>query len=105
MSRVTTRGGLDETENDLRRQVRRNAEALNVDISDLQNENAAVAWVIELKMTRQGENAGQTAEKALTQIQNMGYADRFEAPVMLGLAIDTNQRQITEFRDKNVFRR
>ena len=55
-------------------------------------------WVMELKVAKKGEDAGELADAALLQITEKGYADRFDNAVLLGLAIDDEQRTIKEYR-------
>ncbi|GHV47490.1 ATPase AAA [Synergistales bacterium] len=52
-------------------------------------------WVMELKMTKHYANASECAASALAQIKEKGYADAFDEAMLLGLAIDDNERQIT----------
>ena len=51
-------------------------------------------------MAKKGEDAGKLADAALAQIIEKGYAERFDDTVLLGLAIDDEQRSITEYRVK-----
>jgi hypothetical protein len=55
-------------------------------------------WVMELKVARDGDDAAKLADEALAQIVGMGYADRYGDAVLLGMAIDDAERQITEYR-------
>ena len=55
-------------------------------------------WLIELKVAPKDKNAAELADAALAQIREKGYADPFSDAVLLGLAIDDEQRAITEFR-------
>ncbi|GHS93831.1 ATPase AAA [Synergistales bacterium] len=52
-------------------------------------------WVMELKMTKHYASATECATAALDQIKEKGYADAFDEAMLLGLAIDDNERQIT----------
>jgi hypothetical protein len=52
-------------------------------------------WVMELKMTKHYANAVECAADALNQIKEKGYADAFDEAMLMGLAIDDNERQIT----------
>ncbi|GHS97209.1 ATPase AAA [Synergistales bacterium] len=52
-------------------------------------------WVMELKMSKHYKNATECAAAALAQIKEKGYADSFDEAMLIGLAIDDNERQIT----------
>jgi hypothetical protein len=52
-------------------------------------------WVMELKTGRAGD-ASRLADEALAQIIGKGYADGYEDAVLLGVAIDDNQRSIVD---------
>ncbi|GHS93827.1 ATPase AAA [Synergistales bacterium] len=52
-------------------------------------------WVMELKMTKHYASATECAAAALDQIKEKGYADAFDEAMLLGIAIDDNERQIT----------
>jgi hypothetical protein len=52
-------------------------------------------WVMELKMTKHYASAAECAVAALNQIKEKGYADSFDEAMLLGLAIDDSERQIT----------
>jgi hypothetical protein len=55
-------------------------------------------WVIELKIARGGADASQLAERALEQIIEKGYADRYgEDAILLGMAIDDDKRSVTAY--------
>jgi hypothetical protein len=55
------------------------------------------AWILELKVAKNGEYAGKSADACLAQILEKGYADPFDEAVLLGLAIDDKQRAITKY--------
>ncbi|GHV34011.1 ATPase AAA [Synergistales bacterium] len=61
-------------------------------------------WVMEFKMTKHFASAAECAAAALNQIKEKGYADAFGEAMLLGLAIDDNERQITaiDFEKKTV---
>ncbi|GHS97191.1 ATPase AAA [Synergistales bacterium] len=52
-------------------------------------------WVMELKMSKHYKNATECAAAALTQIKEKGYADSFDEAMLMGIAIDDGERQIT----------
>ncbi|GHS93840.1 ATPase AAA [Synergistales bacterium] len=55
-------------------------------------------WVMELKMTKHYASATECAAAALDQIKEKGYADSFDEAMLLGLAIDDGERQITAIK-------
>ncbi|GHS92665.1 ATPase AAA [Synergistales bacterium] len=55
-------------------------------------------WVMELKMAKRYANADECALAALNQIKEKGYAKAFDEAMLLGLAIDDNEREITAIR-------
>ena len=59
-------------------------------------------WVIEIKIAREGENAGQKAEEAWQQIINKNYAAPYPDAVCIGLAIDDTARQISASKVEDV---
>jgi hypothetical protein len=59
-------------------------------------------WVMELKMARAGMDAGKLAEEAISQIEEKGYAGRFDEAVLLGLAIDMELRRVAEYCVKDL---
>jgi hypothetical protein len=52
-------------------------------------------WVMELKMTKHYASAAECASVALDQIKEKGYADNFDEAMLMGIAIDDNERRIT----------
>jgi hypothetical protein len=65
---------------------------------DIVAEHGGRAWVLEFKIRRKGGDAGKLADEALEQIKSKGYGERYENPILLGLAIDDEKRGITEYR-------
>jgi hypothetical protein len=61
--------------------------------SDLVAFHAGKTWVIELKMTR-NDNDEAMAKAALKQIREKGYAEPYENPILLGIAINEARRTI-----------
>jgi hypothetical protein len=61
-------------------------------------DRSPLVWVMELKIARGPEATKKAADAAVGQIMEMGYSDPYEEAVLLGLAIDDEQRRITEFR-------
>jgi hypothetical protein len=55
-------------------------------------------WVMELKVARGEAETKKSADEAMKQIVEMGYANRYEEAILLALAIDDERRCITEFR-------
>ncbi|GHT02447.1 ATPase AAA [Synergistales bacterium] len=55
-------------------------------------------WVFELKIAHGGEDAAKLADDALKQIIDMGYADKYDNAIMMGLVIDDDKRLIAEYR-------
>jgi hypothetical protein len=55
--------------------------------------HAGKVWVIELKMTR-GDNDETVAKSALKQIREKGYAEPYDNPILLGIAINESKRAI-----------
>ena len=55
-------------------------------------------WVIEIKVTQDGESAEQKAEEAYRQILERNYATPYPHAFYLGLGIDDASRQITASR-------
>ncbi|MCL2010966.1 MAG: ATP-binding protein, partial [Synergistaceae bacterium] len=55
-------------------------------------------WVMELKMAKDGMDAGKLAEEAISQIVEKGYAAPFAEATLLGLVIDDERRSIEEYR-------
>ena len=61
-------------------------------------------WVIEIKVAYNGECPKQKAEEALKQIMDKNYAKQFPVALCIGLAIDDEKREITEWAvDKKTF--
>jgi hypothetical protein len=54
-------------------------------------------WIIELKVAYKGNSAVEKAEEAYRQIFEKNYDKPYLHPVCVGLAIDDEQRQITEY--------
>jgi hypothetical protein len=55
-------------------------------------------WIIELKVAYKGEDPAAKAQEAYNQIFEKNYDKPFRSPLCLGMAIDNEQRQITEFQ-------
>ncbi|MDR1979088.1 MAG: PD-(D/E)XK nuclease domain-containing protein [Synergistaceae bacterium] len=55
-------------------------------------------WIMELKIARGKAEAKKLADDAMRQIIETGYANRYRDAVLLALAIDEEQRGITEYR-------
>ncbi|GHT01502.1 ATPase AAA [Synergistales bacterium] len=55
-------------------------------------------WVFELKIAHGDEDAAKLADDALKQIIDMGYADKYDNAIMMGLVIDDDKRSIAEYR-------
>jgi hypothetical protein len=56
------------------------------------------AWVIELKVAYKGQSSVRKAEEAFKQIIDKNYAVQYPDAICIGMAIDDEKRQITEFR-------
>ncbi|GHT02443.1 hypothetical protein AGMMS50276_32350 [Synergistales bacterium] len=54
--------------------------------------------MFELKIAHGGEDAAKLADDALKQIIDMGYADKYDNAIMMGLVIDDDKRSIAEYR-------
>jgi hypothetical protein len=76
----------------------------NLGRADLVVSHKGKTWVIEIKVAYKGENSEQKANEALQQIIDKNYATPYPGAVCLGLAIDDEKRQITDFRIENAFR-
>jgi hypothetical protein len=55
-------------------------------------------WVMELKIARGEAETKKSADEAMKQIVERGYANRYQEAILLALAIDDERRSITEFR-------
>jgi hypothetical protein len=57
-------------------------------------------WIIELKVAYKGEDPAAKAQEAYNQIFEKNYDKPFRSPICFGMAIDNEQRQITEYTPK-----
>ncbi|MDR1860300.1 MAG: ATP-binding protein [Bacteroidales bacterium] len=57
-------------------------------------------WIIELKVVYKGEDPAVKAQEAYNQIFEKNYDKPFRSPLCFGMAIDNEQRQITEYTPK-----
>jgi hypothetical protein len=73
----------------------------NAGRSDIVLSHKGHVWVIELKVASKGQNPKIKAEEAMQQIINKNYAKAYPEAFCIGLAIDDEKRQITEFLIKN----
>ena len=55
-------------------------------------------WVVEIKIASKRQSAKNRALEALRQIEEMNYAAPFSDALCIGLAINEEKRQITEFK-------
>jgi hypothetical protein len=55
-------------------------------------------FIIELKVAYKGENPRAKAAEAYAQIFEKNYDKPFQNPVCMGLAVDDEKRQITEYK-------
>ncbi|MDR2141636.1 MAG: PD-(D/E)XK nuclease domain-containing protein, partial [Deltaproteobacteria bacterium] len=60
--------------------------------------NEGQVWVMELKICRKDGEDESLAEAALNQIIAKGSGDRHKNPVLLGVAINDNERAITAWK-------
>jgi len=66
--------------------------------ADLVLKHKGQIWIIELKVAYKGENAVAKAEEAYNQIFEKNYDKPYQNPICLGLAIDDEKREITEYK-------
>jgi hypothetical protein len=67
--------------------------------TDLVVKTAGKVWVLELKVFREAGGDQETAEAALAQIREKGYARRYgEDAIAVGIAINDDERAITAWR-------
>jgi hypothetical protein len=55
-------------------------------------------WIIEIKVAYEGESPAAKAEEAFRQIFEKNYNKPYPNAICVGLAIDDNARQITNFK-------
>jgi hypothetical protein len=55
-------------------------------------------WVIEIKVAETTGDVDRQADAALRQIHERGYAEGYENPILLGIAIDDSKRAIGGYR-------
>jgi hypothetical protein len=55
-------------------------------------------WVIEIKVAETAGDVDRQADAALRQIHERGYAEGYENPILLGIAIDDSKRAIGGYR-------
>ncbi|MDR0613564.1 MAG: PD-(D/E)XK nuclease domain-containing protein, partial [Dysgonamonadaceae bacterium] len=55
-------------------------------------------WIIEIKVACEGESPVAKAEEACRQIFEKNYNKPYPDAICVGLAIDDNARQITEYK-------
>jgi hypothetical protein len=55
-------------------------------------------WVIEIKVAETTRDVDRQAEAALRQIHEKGYAEGYENPILLGIAVDDSKRAIGGYR-------
>jgi hypothetical protein len=55
-------------------------------------------WIIEIKVACEGESPAAKAEEAYRQIFEKNYAKPYPNAICIGMAIDDEKRQITEYR-------
>jgi hypothetical protein len=70
----------------------------NAGRSDIILSHKGHVWVIELKVAAKGQNPKKKAEEAIKQIIDNNYAKAYPEAYSIGLAIDDEKRQITEYR-------
>jgi hypothetical protein len=70
----------------------------NLGRADMVVSHKGNVWVLELKVAYDGEDPAEKANEALRQIIEKNYAKPYPNAKCIGLAIDNNQRQITEIR-------
>jgi hypothetical protein len=67
--------------------------------TDLVAKTAGKVWVLELKVCREAGADQETAEAAIAQIREKGYARRYgEDAIAVGIAINDTERAITAWR-------
>jgi len=69
----------------------------NAGRSDIMLSHQGHIWLIELKVAAKGESAKSKAEEAYRQIERK-YAKAYPEALWVGLAIDDEKREITDFR-------
>ena len=57
-------------------------------------------WLIELKVAAKGENVKAKADEAYRQIED-NYAKAYPDALWVGMAIDDEKREITDYRMKS----
>jgi hypothetical protein len=55
-------------------------------------------WVIEIKVAETTGDVDRQADAALRQIHERGYAEGYENPILLGIAVDDSKRAIGGYR-------
>ena len=71
----------------------------NVGRSDIMLSHQGHIWLIELKVAAKGVSAKSKAEEAYRQIEK-NYAKAYPDALWVGMAIDDEKREITEYRVK-----
>ena len=71
----------------------------NLGRSDIMLSHQGHVWLIELKVAGKGQSAKSKAEEAYQQIEEK-YAKAYPEALCVGMAIDDEKRQITEFAMK-----
>ncbi|MDR1632540.1 MAG: PD-(D/E)XK nuclease domain-containing protein, partial [Dysgonamonadaceae bacterium] len=66
--------------------------------SDIVLSHKGNIWIIEIKVAFKGESPAAKAEEAVRQIVEKNYNKPYPNAICVGLAIDDNARQITEYR-------
>ena len=69
----------------------------NVGRSDIMLSLQGHIWLIELKVAAKGESSKSKAKEAYRKIEN-NYAKAYPDALWVGMAIDDEKREITEFR-------
>jgi hypothetical protein len=69
--------------------------------ADLVLKHKGQTWILELKVAYNGESAAAKAEEAYKQIFEKNYDKPYQNPICLGLAIDDEKREITEYKTHN----
>jgi hypothetical protein len=64
---------------------------------DLVIEYSKKVWIVEIKVAYDGESPEQKAKEALNQIFDKKYNTQFPTATCLGIAIDNEKRQITNW--------
>ena len=73
----------------------------NLGRADLVVSYEGKTWIIELKVAYKGQNPKKKAQEAFKQIIDNNYAKPYPNAVCIGMAIDDEVRQITEYRINN----